>query len=270
MSLTLVTGATGFVGRQTVSRLVESGCDLRVVARGQVPGIRDVVRTPDLFTESPEFWRAAFNGVERIVHIAWYAEPGLYVTSPANLVCMAGTLRMAAAAIEAGVSRFVGIGTCFEYDLTRGYLTTATPLLPRSPYGAAKAGTFMALTEILPRMGITFAWCRLFYLYGEGEDHRRLVPHLHDHLSRGEATELTSGRQIRDFLDVAEAGRRIAQVAMSNVSGAFNICSGQPVTVAELAGRIADQYGRRDLLRFGTRPDNVEDPPCVIGEPSRF
>jgi dTDP-6-deoxy-L-talose 4-dehydrogenase (NAD+) len=117
-------------------------------------------------------------------------------------------------------------------------------------------------------MGLSFAWCRLFYLYGEREDERRLVPYLHSRLSRGQVAELTSGRQVRDFLDVAEAGRLIAKVSMSGACGALNICSGQPTTVAELAGRIADQYGRRDLLRFGVRPDNVEDPPCVIGEPS--
>ena len=268
MSLTLVTGATGFVGRQIVAALKEAGCSLRIVTRDESLVEGDVAHTPDLFNESPDFWRAAFDGVERVVHAAWYAEPGRYVTSPLNLTCMAGTLRMAEAAAAAGVKRFTGVGTCFEYDLTRGYLTTGTPLMPRSPYGAAKAGTFMALAQTLPRMGLSFAWCRLFYLYGEGEDSRRLAPYLHERLSRGEAAELTSGRQIRDFLDVAEAGRRIAQVALGDGEGAFNICSGEAITVAEFANRIADQYGRRDLLRFGARPDNAEDPPCVIGQPS--
>jgi hypothetical protein len=34
-----------------------------------------------------------------------------------------------------------------------------------------------------------------------------------------------------------------------------------------LAEQIADEYGRRDLLRFGARPDSPADPPCVIGVP---
>ena len=32
-----------------------------------------------------------------------------------------------------------------------------------------------------------------------------------------------------------------------------------------LAENIADDYGRRDLLKFGVRPDNLIDPPCVVG-----
>ena len=113
--------------------------------------------------------------------------------------------------------------------------------------------------------GVEFAWCRLFYLYGEGEDERRLVPFLRGKLEAGEAAELTSGQQIRDYLDVRDAGRMIADAALGTVQGPINICSGIPVTIRQLAEQIADEYGRRDLLRFGARPDNPVDPPCVIG-----
>ena len=48
----------------------------------------------------------------------------------------------------------------------------------------------------------------------------------------------------------------IANEAMGARQGAVNICSGVPVTVREIAEKIADEYGRRDLLHFGARPDN--------------
>ena len=73
---------------------------------------------------------------------------------------------------------------------------------------------------------------------------------------------MTSGRQIRDYLDVGEAGRLIADTALGAMQGPVNICSGVAVTIRALAERIADEYGRRDLLCFGARPDNLGDPPC--------
>jgi nucleoside-diphosphate-sugar epimerase len=91
------------------------------------------------------------------------------------------------------------------------------------------------------------------------------VPYLRAQLKAGERAELSSGTQIRDFLDVREAGRMIAETALGRVQGPVNICSAQPVTVRQLAERIADEYGRRDLLRFGARPDNLVDPPVVVG-----
>jgi dTDP-6-deoxy-L-talose 4-dehydrogenase (NAD+) len=117
----------------------------------------------------------------------------------------------------------------------------------------------------LPSQGIEFLWCRLFYLYGEREDPRRLISYLRSTLAGGKPAELSSGSQIRDFLDVAEAGQMIAENALGNQQGAINICSGIPVTVRQIAEKIADEYGRRDLLKFGARPDNLVDPPCVVG-----
>jgi dTDP-6-deoxy-L-talose 4-dehydrogenase (NAD+) len=80
---------------------------------------------------------------------------------------------------------------------------------------------------------------------------------------------LTPGDQVRDFLDVREAADIIADVALGDVCGPVNVCSGVPVTVRALAERIADEYGRRDLLRFGARPYNDFDPPRVVGAPWR-
>ncbi len=269
--LILLTGSTGFVGRQVLRTLAERGCRLRVVVRpGRQSAIAssdtiDEIATADLWSQSADGYAALCRDIDTVIHVAWYAEPGQYLQSPKNLDCLMGTLRFAQAAAAAKVRRFVGIGTCFEYDFAPGYLKIDTPLRPSTPYAAAKAAAFLALSQYLPQQGVEFAWCRLFYLYGEGEDERRLVPQLRSKLAAGEPVELTSGKQIRDYLDVREAGRMIAECALGRARRAVNICSGTPVTVRELAERIADEYGRRDLLRFGARPDNLVDPPCVVG-----
>jgi dTDP-6-deoxy-L-talose 4-dehydrogenase (NAD+) len=270
--LVLVTGGTGFVGRQILRALGQQGVSVRLVVRpeSRIPSydgmtVESTIVTPDLFAEPVEWWERAFEGLDAIVHAAWYAEPGKYLQSVRNMSCLEGTLKMAQAASTAGVRRFVGVGTCFEYDVSAGMLRTDTPLRPISPYAAAKAAAFLALSQWLPLNGTELAWCRLFYLFGEGEDERRFVPHIRARLSANEPVELTSGNQIRDFLDVREAGAQIADVALSNRTGAINICSGVPVTVRQMAERVADEYGRRDLLRFGMRRDNLVDPPCVVG-----
>ena len=270
--LTLLTGATGFVGRQVLRALGERGSKVRLVVRedkkGQLANLQavdSVVFSPDLFAEESRWWANVCQGVDTVVHIAWYAEPGKYLESDKNLDCLIGTLQLAKGAVQAGVKRFVGIGTCFEYAFDAGCVSLETPLRPLTPYAGSKAAVFMALSNCLPQLGLEFAWCRLFYLYGEGEDSRRLVPYLRANLAVGLPAKLTSGKQIRDFLDVSEAGQMIAEIVLGHEQGPVNICSGVPITVRELAERIADEYGRRDLLEFGARPDNLTDPPCVVG-----
>jgi len=270
--LILLTGATGFVGQQLLRALSERGCRVLPVVRegkqGEVArgdAIETIVASPDIFAEDADWWARACRGVDTVIHAAWYAEPGQYLQSPKNQECLSGTLRLADGAVQAKVRRFVGIGTCFEYDLDAGRLSIETPLRPATPYAQAKVDAFKALSATLPRQGVAFAWCRLFYLYGEDEDSRRLVAYVRGRLQAGEPVELSSGSQIRDFLDVREAARMIADVALGSGEGPVNICSGKPVTVREVAERIAEEFGRRDLLRFGARPDNPVDPPCVVG-----
>ena len=268
----LVTGATGFVGRQVLDYLATQDVYLTVIVRESKqslftnnPAVQNIITTVDLFAETSEWWANVMQDIDTVVHIAWYAEPGLYLQSSKNLDCLQGSLCMAKGAIQAGVRRFVGIGTCFEYDLSYGMLSTVTPLKPLTPYSGAKAAAYMALSQVLSNHGIEFVWCRLFYLYGKGEDARRLVPYLREKLAAGESAELTSGNQIRDFIDVSEAGRLIGEATLDVVQGPVNICSGIPITVKQLAENIADEYGRRDLLKFGARPDNLIDPLCVVG-----
>ena len=146
-----------------------------------------------------------------------------------------------------------------------GYLCVATPLKPSTPYAQAKADAFAALSQLLPQHAIEFAWCRLFYLFGEGEDARRLVPYLRAKLKAGEPAELSSGTQIRDYLDVRDAGRMIADAALGPVQGPVNICSGKPITVRQIAEKIADEYRPPRSAAVWGAPRQSVDPPCVVG-----
>lgn len=272
MGLTLLTGGVGFVGRQVLQKLLERGVQVRLVVRkGKQEELVPVdingpiVVTPDLFSEGVDWWEEVCSNIDTVIHCAWYTDPADYLVSPRNLDCLIGTLRLAQGGAKAGVRRFVGIGTSVEYDPSAGMLSADTSLRPSTPYGGAKAAVFTMLSQWLPTQKVDFAWCRLFNLYGEGEDDRRLVPYLRAKLMAGEVAELASGKQVRDYLDVATAGEMIADFACGSKQGAVNICSGIPVTVRELAERLADEYGRRDLLRLGARKDNPLEAQYVVG-----
>ena len=274
MKKILITGGTGFVGRQVVRSLSEKNVEITLVIRKgrkntveNIASVKKVISSQDIFAENRHWWANACKGIDAVIHAAWYVESGKYLESEKNADCLIGSLELVRGAACAKVARFIGIGTCFEYELSASRLSIQTPLKPLTTYAAAKTSLFTFSSTYLPSRGTDFVWCRLFYLYGEGEDERRLVPYIRHKISKGEVAELTDGKQIRDYMDVSQAGDQIAEVALGAEVGPLNICSGLATTVRDLAEKIADEYGRRDLLSFGRKDKNLAEPPCVYGEP---
>ena len=275
MTRILITGANGFVGRQIIRSLDSIGVDLIPVVRdgkshevSSFSNVKKIITSKDLFSEEEVWWEEQCKDVDVVIHAAWYVEAGKYQDSTKNIDCLIGSLKLAKGAAKAGVNRFLGLGTCAEYDHMQGKLTIETPLKPLTTYASTKASLFTTLSEWLPRQSVNFSWIRLFYLYGEGENPARLIPYVRSQVSQGKFVDLTSGEQVRDFMDVVEVGKQIAKISLSNQIGPINLCSGSPVTVRQLVEKIADEYGRKDLLRFGVRKHNPFDPPCVIGVPN--
>ncbi len=267
-----LTGATGFVGRQILRALLERGCNVRVIVRDSAKLIEElnnsrltIIQTEDLFNEPLERLTRLIAGTEILIHSAWYTESSDYQSSIRNIDCLAGTLNLARAFADGGGKRLIGIGSCAEYDFTDGLLSLDTPLKPSTLYAASKVAAFEVLKQFAKNRNMEYAWCRLFYLYGHGQDDGRLTSYLHKQLSVGEKVLLTHGEQVRDFLEVTEAAGMIVDLALSDYQGAANICSGSGLTVRQFAMSIADQYGRRDLLCFGVKPENPYDPPYVVG-----
>lgn len=267
----LVTGASGYVGSKVVQALSKLNMNIFPVCRpgkensfNDIINIKKIISSNDIFNEDEDWWAKQCEGVDIIIHVAWYMEQG-HKQSHKNIDCLMGSLNLVKGAARSKVKRFVGIGTCFEYDLSLGLLSIDSPLKPSSHYGATKAALYIFLSEWLPERSIEFTWCRLFSLFGDINNDRMLDSYIHKQLQKGQKAELTSGKQTRDFLDVKLAGKFIADIAIGSKLGPVNVCSGVPLTVKEFALQIAKKYNRIDLIEFNVRKENIVDPPYVLG-----
>ena len=267
----LLTGATGFVGRQVLQEVINRSIECTVICRdiskidsNQKKKINKIIISKNIFTEDKEWWLNNLKDIDVIIHMAWFVEPGEYLESEKNLECLIGSLNLAQAASERKISKFVGIGTCFEYYFNNSKIDINRKLNPQNLYASCKASLFNILTQVF-KNEIKFLWCRLFYLYGEGESEKRFYPYLKDKMENKKIADLSDGSQVRDFLDVKDASRIIVEASLGNNTGPFNVCSGKEITLRNFAYQIADKYGQRSLLNFGARANNALDPAYVVG-----
>lgn len=273
----LVTGASGFVGSHVVKRLIEDGHDVTALVRpesslwrledvaGRFRVIRSDSTAPASLLAPLEGWRP-----ETCVHLAWYAVPGEYLQSPENVTSLVLSLRMLDELVVAGCEHVVMTGTCFEYDTDAGDLREDTPVRPVTIYSASKLAAKMIGELRAAQLGVGFTWARLFYLYGPFEDDRRLVPAVIRSMLEGREFQASAGTQVRDYLHVEDVAGALCALATQRVSGAFNVCSGQKVTVAEVIGEVARIAGRPELVRLGAVPQRAGDPMYIRGDNKRL
>lgn len=265
----LVTGASGFLGRHALGPLKKAGFEVHGVARGESPSRPGACAWHRADLLDGEVARELCDQVKptHLLHLAWYAVPGLYWMSPENARWLEASRGLLRSFVRAGGSRAVIAGTCAEYDWTaeRVLCRESESPLPMTPYGKAKA----ELLEGLPGdLGVSWAWGRVFFPFGPHEPEARFIPSTIGALLRGEPALLTHGAQIRDFLFVEELGEAFAALLESPVEGVVNIASGEGRSLREVAESVQALLGGE--LRFGARTAPAGEPSRLVADVSRL
>ncbi|MFA5786447.1 MAG: NAD-dependent epimerase/dehydratase family protein [Actinomycetota bacterium] len=252
MSRVLVTGAGGFVGSHVSRALVERGHQVSVLLRQgtgaeRIEDLRGRVQvlTADLTDAGAVEAAVADAQPESCLHLAWYAEPGAYLRAAAeNLGSLAGGANLLAALIRNECRRVVLGGTCLERSVEEP---------SRTVYAAAKRALHL-VADRLTDSGLSAACAHLFYLYGPGEDPRRVIPSVALALLRGEQVGVTAGDQIRDYLYVTDVASGLCAVLESDLSGGVDVCAARGLRLREVLESIERETGCAGAIRFGARP----------------
>ena len=273
----LLTGATGFVGRPSLAALRARGFRVHAASRHPVsestPGI--TWHAADLLDPAERRRLIEETRPTHLLHLAWYVEHGKFWTAPQNQDWVEASLDLIQLFAGQGGQRAVLTGTCAEYDWSRGSgepFRETDPCRPATPYGRAKHALAERTAEFAGRAGFSFAWARFFLMFGFGEDPRRFIPAIMRALLRGEEVALSSGRQIRDFLDTRDVACALATLlAADNVTGPVNVASGRAVTLKDAGRMIAHLSGQPEsLLKFGSLPDREGEPASLVADVSRL
>ncbi|CAN5545868.1 NAD(P)-dependent oxidoreductase [soil metagenome] len=275
MKTVLLTGAGGFIGRTTIKYLLKRGFRVHAVSsRPWEESYPNFVRhNVDLLNS--EAVRSLIEAVKptHVLHFAWYVEQAKFWNAPENEVWVTASLNLLDHFTANGGKRVVMAGTCAEYAWNTGQeiLSENTSRLnPKTVYGKAKYELYLKLKAHAEEAGVSYAWGRIFFLFGECESSSRFVPSIIRALLMGQTAECLNGDLIRDFMFVDDAGEAFVRLLDSDVQGAINIADGIPKTIREIATMIAELTDGRALLTFGIDGLPEKEPERLVADISRL
>jgi dTDP-6-deoxy-L-talose 4-dehydrogenase (NAD+) len=274
----LITGATGFIGKHVIMTLQRIAPKCNIIATSRNPdharhcqwfGRVDYVPF-DLHLAHEDFY-LHFKKPDTVIHLAWnglpcYDEP-FHIEENLPVHCL--FLRNI---IEGGVQNLVVAGTCHEYGLRNGSLSEDDSTSPVTQYGLAK-DTLRRYCEMLAAdRAVRFNWARLFFLHGEGQKPRSLLPLLKAAIERGDKVfNMSGGEQLRDYLPVDKAAYYLCLLALQEtIDGIVNICSGKPISVRQLVEKNILEAKAPIKLNLGYYPYLNYEPMAFWGDATKL
>lgn len=273
----VVTGSTGFIGSALVRRLATEGAEVICLLRADstperlqdVSGVRLARLDALADLEVPD--RAV------VFNLGSYGvRPDQRDAEPLVEGNITSLVRLVTAAQRWRARRLIHIGSCAEYAPMDSpqLIDESHPLGHASVYGASKAAAHLVGTAWARRLAVDLVTLRLFGTYGPGEAAHRLIPHVATCLARGERVPLTSGEQVRDLTyidDVVDACLTAARSDHLAQHSAYNVCSGVPVRIRDVAEKLARAMGQPlERLAFGEAGLRDYETAWLVGDPQRF
>lgn len=271
MKKVLITGGTGFIGSKVTEELLARGYEVHALVY------------PPFAPERKNFYQYEMNLMDAqavdtflaahhfdsLIHLAWYVGPKCHV-SDLNMDWIIATLNLLKSFKEYGGKKFVGAGTCSEYEYKYGYLLEdETPTDPQTLYGNGKNAVFNIAKVYCKQNNIDFKWPRIFNLYGPNEKSARLMPTVINACLKGEDVKVSDCLKFQDYLHVEDTARGIVDVFESQLQGAVNICSGQPVQLRTIVNKIAELTNFKGNILWGAVPAAFGDD-VVVGNNAKL
>jgi nucleoside-diphosphate-sugar epimerase len=272
MTRILVTGARGFIGRHCLHALLSKNFEVHAVTSQKVaPSSSAIWHTVNLLEANEIKHLVERVAPTHLLHLAWVTEPGKYWTASENFEWVQASLTLIRKFSECGGQRVVVAGSCAEYDWGNELCCEEnTPLKPITVYGTCKHAGHLLMRSFADQAGLSFAWGRIFHLYGPEEAPVRLVAATIRALLNNQPARCTHGRQVRDFLHVEDVASAFSNILESSVTGPINIGSGQSTTIKDLVNMIGEKLHKKELLTLGALQASTSDPPILLPQTTRL
>lgn len=256
MKTVLLTGATGFIGKNAIEPLIKLGYEVFALSSQENKSEYDKIHWLNVNLFSRADIENVFKEVkpEYLLHFAWDTRPGIYLEDNSNFELLKASLDMLKYFKENGGKRAVFAGTCFEYEFGPEVLYEDSPKNPKTVYAKCKNYLNGLATLYCKNNNISFGWGRIFYVYGPNENIKRLTGRLINSFSNNEEVTIPNSQLVKDYMYTKDIAKAFVEFLNSDVEGEVNICTGKGISLGDYCTKVAQKMNKESLLHLKKEP----------------
>lgn len=261
----LVTGGAGFIGSNFIHYVLEHVPSAQVINldaltyAGNPENLRDVEAHPRYTfihgrVEDRTLVERSMADADSVIHFAAesHVDRSIADATPFLTTNVLGTHVLLEAARKTGVQRLLHVSTDEVYGSlgAEGYFTEQSPLQPRSPYAASKAGADHLALAYAHTFSLPVLVVRLSNNYGPYQYPEKFLPVLITNAFQGAALPIYGdGQNVREWLHVEDACRALTLLLQHGRPGeVYNVGAGQGYPNLEVARMVLEVIGRPTSL----------------------
>jgi len=233
----VVTGASGFIGKPIVNKLLMMGCEVLAIGR-EIPAQKKINSLQWLKANfsSPETYQTEINAFkpEVLIHLAWQDIPDYSLEK--SILNLNQSLSFISFIAEIKSCKKILIaGSCWEYGKMYGECLNTDIVNPMNFFAISKYSLYLLSEVIAKQKSIKLGWFRLFFVYGPGQRSGALIPSILNNLKKGQVPNIRTPINANDFVyvdDVADAFSKA--VSVNFPSGIYNLGSGRSTSVLKV------------------------------------
>ena len=265
MKRVLVTGGAGFIGSHFVHFALRQHPDWQIVNLDKLSYAGNLDNLSDLADSNrhtfvkgdicdhdivTSLWR---EGFEIVVNFAaeTHVDRSILWADDFIKTDVLGAFTLLETARQFGVKRFIQVSTDEVYgSIERGRFTEDSPLNPRNPYSASKAGADRLAYAYFATHNVPVIVTRCSNNFGPNQHPEKFIPLFITNALEGKPLPLYGdGRYVRDWIHVEDHCAAIDfLIAHGEIGETYNIAGGNEVENIEITRRIVSKLGKPESL----------------------
>lgn len=266
----LITGANGYIGSHVVKEALNDGHEVIAAdIRFDNVDARAAQCTESIFSGDKDIYKK-IGSPDVLIHLAW--QDGFVHNSKAHIGNLSKHYEFLTNMIEGGLPLLSVMGTMHEIGYHEGAIDENIPCNPMSQYGIAKNALRQSVLLAAKDSQCKVHWLRAYYITGDDLKANSIFAKITKAAQEGQKEfPFTTGKNKYDFIDVKDLAKMIVKASVQDkVNGIINVCSGNPVSLADRVELFIKENNFDIKLKYGAFPDRAYDSPIIYGNAEKI